>query len=81
MTTKAPSNETPRAPRAGTKKASLVRLLLHKTGATIEEITSSTNWQPHTVRAAFTDLKKRGYTVEREADEGGSRYFIRTSAA
>tara|TARA_R110000868_G_scaffold309830_1_gene571071 strand:+ start:364 stop:621 length:258 start_codon:yes stop_codon:yes gene_type:complete len=52
------------APQSGTKEASLVSALAGK-GKTIAQLTELLSWQPHTVRAAFTRLRKRGYIVER----------------
>ncbi|MBZ6379845.1 MULTISPECIES: DUF3489 domain-containing protein [Pacificimonas] len=63
-------------PRKGTKTARLIELLERKIGASIAELAKSTNWQSHTVRAALTDLRKRGYLVAREKTDGESRYRI-----
>lgn len=52
------------APETGTKEADLVSALTGK-GRTIAQLTERLGWQPHTVRAAFTRLRKRGYIVER----------------
>lgn len=52
------------APQTGTKEADLVSALTGK-GRTIAQLTERLGWQPHTVRAAFTRLRKRGYIVER----------------
>lgn len=52
------------APQSGTKEADLVSALTGK-GRTITQLTERLGWQPHTVRAAFTRLRKRGYIVER----------------
>jgi predicted ArsR family transcriptional regulator len=52
------------APQSGTKEANLVSALTGK-GRTIAQLTERLGWQPHTVRAAFTRLRKRGYIVER----------------
>jgi DNA-binding transcriptional regulator PaaX len=35
-------------------------------GATIIDLTHATGWLPHTMRAALTGLRKRGYAVIRE---------------
>jgi hypothetical protein len=35
-------------------------------GASLEVLTSATGWQPHTVRAALTGLRKRGFEVVKE---------------
>jgi Protein of unknown function (DUF3489) len=70
----------PRAPRAGTKISRVIALLSREGGTTLVEIVATTDWLPHTARAALTGLRKRGYAVERRARGvvGGS-YFIATT--
>ncbi len=62
------------APRPGSKQALLVDALLRPEGATLEALRSATGWLPHTVRAALTGLRKRGYTVAAQRVEGVSTY-------
>jgi hypothetical protein len=38
------------------------------TGASLDEMTEATGWQAHTVRAAMTGFRKRGFTVERHVE-------------
>jgi hypothetical protein len=66
------------APRRGTKIAQVVDLLNRAAGATIEELTASTDWLPHTARAALTGLRKRGYaiSIDRSDQTRGSTYRI-----
>lgn len=63
-----------RAPREGTKQATLVAMLRAPEGATIEEIMAATGWQSHTVRGAMAGaLKKKlrlEVTSEKVADRG-----------
>jgi hypothetical protein len=82
---KAPGRETTTdilvevsAPRGGTKIAQVVDLLNRAAGATIEELTASTDWLPHTARAAITGLRKRGYAIfiDRSDQTRGSTYRI-----
>ncbi|MEM6900894.1 MAG: DUF3489 domain-containing protein [Pseudomonadota bacterium] len=49
-------------PTDGTKLADLVRLLKGK-GSGIDTLSTKLGWQPHTVRAAITGLRQRGYVV------------------
>lgn len=42
-------------------------LLLRKRGGTIQDMMDATGWLPHTTRAVLTGLRKRGFTIEREA--------------
>ena len=66
-----------RAPREGTKQATLIAMLRAPEGATIEEITAATGWQPHTVRGAFAGAlkKKLGLEVTSEKVEGRGRVY------
>ncbi len=63
-------------PRSGTKQARLVELLNGDHGARITDLTEALGWLPHTVRAALTGLRKRGYKIERRVEDGSSRYRI-----
>ncbi len=66
-----------RAPRAGTKQAALIAMLRAPDGATIEEITTATGWQSHTVRGAIAGAlkKKLGLDVTSEKVEGRGRVY------
>lgn len=61
------------APRQGTKIATVIELLRSPNGASIEDLTVATEWQPHTTRAAITGLRKRGLVVERTKEERRKR--------
>jgi len=63
-------------PRAGTKTELVIGLLSARKGATIEAIVTATGWLPHTTRAAFTGLRKRGYLIEKESGKEGTVYRI-----
>ena len=65
------------APNAGTKEAALVDALRGK-GQTLHQLSSLLDWQPHTVRAAMTRLRKRGYSIERvpRTQRSASRFRI-----
>lgn len=67
--------ETPKS-----KKDQLVDLLRTKAGASVKQISESLGWQPHTVRAALTGLRKANVAVEKmPAREGElSHYRIST---
>jgi hypothetical protein len=62
---KAAPEEKP-APRAGTKQALLIELLMRPEGATVEQIAQVTAWQKHTIRGAISGAlkKKLGLTIE-----------------
>jgi len=70
------------APKNGTKEAALVAALGGK-GKTIKQFTTLLNWQPHTVRAAFTRLRKRGYLIERvlPTDKLAARFKLKAQSA
>lgn len=66
-----------RTPREGTKQATLIAMLRALEGATIEEITTATGWQSHTVRGAMAGAlkKKLGLEVTSEKVEGRGRVY------
>jgi hypothetical protein len=75
-----PNASGPSQDQAGTKQAQIVRMLFCPDGATITELVTSTGWLAHTVRAALTGLRKKGYVVDRSsAPDGISRYQIKTA--
>ena len=54
-------------PKSGTKLAALLEALVK--GETITQLTVDLGWKCHTVRAAVTRLRQRGYRVERIAGD------------
>ncbi len=73
----------PTVPRAGTKIAEIIGLLTRGGGATIDELVSAMGWLPHTIRAALTGLRKRGYVLflDRSDRTRGSTYRIEALVA
>jgi len=72
-----------RAPAAApptSKKDQLIALLRGKGGADVQALSDALGWQPHTVRAALTGLRKAGVMVEKMDVRDGerSRYRIST---
>ncbi len=60
-----------------TKADTILDLVQRPTGASIAELTKATGWQPHSVRAALTGLRKKNHEVVRTKDDQGvTRYFI-----
>ena len=57
--------------RAGTKQAKLIDMLKRADGASIARMGAKTGWQPHSVRAALTGLRKRGFDITRERSDAG----------
>ena len=68
----------PTSPRGGTKIAQVIELLQRGDGATLAELVAATGWLPHTMRAALTGLRKRGYAIgiDRADKARGSVYRI-----
>jgi len=49
-----------------TKIDTVLKLLKRKQGATAEQLQKATGWQPHSVRAALTRLRKKDHDIRRE---------------
>lgn len=64
------------SPKRVGKVAQIRELLERPNGAGIDELTAATGWQPHSVRAALTGLRKRGIDVQREKQDGETRYRV-----
>ena len=61
---------------AATKKAKLEALLSRVRGATLDQLQKELGWQPHTVRAAISGLRKAGYTIDLEERNGRKAYRL-----
>jgi len=60
-------------------KLDVIHSLLARTGgATLDELVKATGWQPHSVRAGMTGLRKQGLAVVRTRVEGTTRFAIET---
>lgn len=66
-------------PRAGTKSQRLLTLLQTGTGASLEDMIEATGWQAHTVRAAMTGFRKRGFTVERHIEGNTTIWSVKAA--
>ena len=75
---KSKSNKrSPARGRRQTKQARILELLQRPRGASITDLTKATGWQPHSIRAALTGLRKKDHEVVHAKDEGGiARYHI-----
>jgi hypothetical protein len=59
------------------KKSSIVeQLLTREGGASLEELTAATGWQPHSCRAFLTGLRKKGWGIDRKTREDGTTTWI-----
>lgn len=55
---------TPDSKPRETKGTLVRRLLSRKNGADLAALQDATGWQPHSVRAALSGLRKAGYTID-----------------
>jgi hypothetical protein len=62
-------------PRSGSKQALIIKMLSRKSGATLEALVEATGWLPHTTRAALTGLRKRGYSVLLDRQDGKASHY------
>ena len=63
--------------KATSKQDRLIGLLRRPSGATIEELSKATGWQPHSIRGAISGIlkKKLGLAVASEASEKRGRVY------
>ncbi len=68
--------------QATSKSDSFTKLLRRAKGATVAELQEATSWQPHSVRAFLSGLRKKGSAVIKEQRKSGeTAYHIRGKAA
>lgn len=58
-----------------TKADAVNRLLRRAKGATITDIMSATSWQPHSVRAFMSGLRKKGTEILRDQRKSGEAAY------
>ena len=64
------------------RKVEVIRsLLAQPEGASLHELVAATGWQPHSVRAGMTGLRKQGLTIVRTKADGTTRFAIETQPA
>jgi len=68
---------TPKATSPTTKLSKLEALLSRPEGATITQLSTALDWQPHSVRGAMSGSlkKKRGLKIADEKAEGKERVY------
>jgi len=64
-----------------TKRDRLQARLEEAAGTSLKQLAQEFGWQPHTVRAAISGLRKAGLKVERETGDTSPVYRIVTSKA
>ncbi|HEY4135533.1 MAG TPA: DUF3489 domain-containing protein [Alphaproteobacteria bacterium] len=74
-----PVNEGAANKRPTGKLATILGLLQRSKGAPLVELEKATGWQPHSVRAAMTGLRKRDIVIQREKQNGVTRYRVATA--
>lgn len=62
-----------------TKRALLTRLISRKSGATITTLQQQLAWQPHTIRAEISRLRKAGLIIHCGASAKGALYQIKSA--
>jgi hypothetical protein len=63
------------APAAPSKSDTVIKLLLRTKGATTVELITATDWQPHSVRAFLSGLRKKGRAIVREPRKSGDAAY------
>lgn len=66
-------------PKPQSKRAQLASLLKRKSGASIGAIQTKLNWQPHTIRAEISRLRKQGLAVTCTSSPKGPVYRAQMS--
>jgi hypothetical protein len=58
-----------------TKIELVAKLVGRKSGATVEQIQTLTGWQPHSIRAAISGLRKRGSKITLSETRNGTSAY------
>ena len=69
-----PTAASPGPPRQ-TKRAQLVSLLTGPKGQSVAVLGEAFGWLPHTVRAALTGLRQKGFVLTKSKDETGTTLY------
>jgi len=69
------SSEAPSRAPATSKSDCVTRLLRRAKGATLAELQEVTSWQPHSVRAFLSGLRKKGSAVSKEQRKSGETAY------
>lgn len=68
----------PTAPKG--KLGHLIEAVAAEGGASIDELTARTGWQPHTVRAVISRLRRRGHAIALITTGGHKAYCLDAKA-
>ena len=83
MTTNVKPKTTPASDVTALKKTTIVeQLLTRQEGASLDDLTTATAWQPHSCRAFLTGLRKKGWVIDRtKRDDGTTTWTGRAPAS
>lgn len=73
-TSPAATGEEPATRSPTGKLGQVLEAISGETGATLSDITTLTNWLPHTARAAVTGLRQRGFAIHLVVHDGRKAY-------
>ncbi len=62
--------------RPGGKLGLILDRLERKTGARLDELVDATGWQKHSVHAALSRLRTRGFDIQLESTKGRKAYRL-----
>lgn len=62
-----------------TKHQQIIDLLSREGGATLDDMSTTVGWLPHSTRAFMTGLKKKGYVIDSSKVEDVRYYRITTT--
>jgi len=65
--------------KPATKPETILKLVRRKNGATMKAMLDATDWQPHSVRAAISGLRKKGHDIKRFKDSKGVTIYRLTA--
>lgn len=63
------------AAKPPSKSAAVIKRLTRARGATVAEMQAATVWQPHSVRAYLSSLRKAGRTLDKEERRSGETSY------
>ncbi|MFP6731224.1 MAG: DUF3489 domain-containing protein [Alphaproteobacteria bacterium] len=62
-------------PAKPTKIETILKQLRRPNGASIAQLQKTVGWQPHSLRAALTGLRKKGHAIERSRDAKSDAHY------
>ena len=63
-----------------TKSAIVTRMLGRERGASVVELTKTTGWKDHSVRALLTGIRKTAELIKEERPDGSTAYRLALAA-